>query len=236
MTSSVTRSRAEVCRSLEQIGLVPVVRTASPELALQAVDALLLAGIAVAEITLTVPNALAVIREAHERYGAKLLVGAGTVLSADDARAAVQAGASFVVSPGFDPDVVAAAHALDVPAIPGVLSPTEIMAALRAGADWLKIFPCSALGGAQYLRALRGPFPGLKLMPTGGITLSSVPEYIAAGATALGVGSELVDPKELEAGDLAGLRKRARMFGAAVRAARSTAGLNSSAANPLRGA
>jgi 2-dehydro-3-deoxyphosphogluconate aldolase/(4S)-4-hydroxy-2-oxoglutarate aldolase len=226
-----TRPRAEVCRILEQVGLVPVVRTASAELALQAVDALLLSGIAVAEITLTVPDAIGVIREVKERYGAKLIAGAGTVCNADEARAAVEAGASFVVSPGFDPEIVRAAHALDVPAIPGVLTPTEIMAAMRAGADWVKIFPCAAVGGAQYLRALRGPFPGLKLMPTGGITLTSVPEYIAAGATALGVGSELVDPKELEAGELNGLRKRARMFGAALRAARSTARTDSRAPN-----
>jgi 2-dehydro-3-deoxyphosphogluconate aldolase/(4S)-4-hydroxy-2-oxoglutarate aldolase len=218
------------------VGLVPVVRTASTELALQAEDAHLLAGIAVAEITLTIPDALSVIRAVTERHGAKLLVGAGTVQRADEAREAVAAGASFIVSPGFDPDVVHAAHALDVPAIPGVLTPTEIMAAVRAGADWVKIFPCAAVGGAQYVRALRGPFPKLKLMPTGGVTLASVPEYIAAGATALGVGSELVDPKELEAGELTGLRKRARMFGAAVRAARSTARSDSRAPNPSRGA
>jgi 2-dehydro-3-deoxyphosphogluconate aldolase/(4S)-4-hydroxy-2-oxoglutarate aldolase len=146
----------------------------------------------------------------------------------------VEAGASFVVSPGFDPEVVQAAHALDVPAIPGVLTPTEIMAAMRAGADWLKIFPCSAVGGAKYLRALRGPFPEPKLMPTGGVTLTSIPEYIAAGAAALGVGSELVDLKELELGELTSLRKRARMFGAALRAARLTGSSDSNALPPRR--
>src|SRR5262249_3899364 len=130
---------------------------------------------------------------------------------------------------GFDAESVHAAHALDVPVIPGVLTPTEIMAALRAGAEWVKIFPCSALGGASYLRALRGPFPKLKLMPTGGVSLANAPEYIAAGAAAVGVGSELVAEAELAAGQYATLRERALALAAAVRAARSKAPASNSA-------
>jgi 2-dehydro-3-deoxyphosphogluconate aldolase/(4S)-4-hydroxy-2-oxoglutarate aldolase len=190
---------------------------------LQAVEALVAGDLPVVEITLTIPDALAVMRAVTARFGDTVLVGAGTVTSAEQARAAVRAGARFIVSPGFDPEIVEAAHALDVPVMPGVLTPSEIMAASRAGADWLKIFPCSALGGPQYLRALRGPFPRLKLMPTGGVSLENASDYLAAGAVALGVGSELVDPQQLEVGRPASLTERARAFVTIVRALRSKA-------------
>lgn len=219
----MTRTRAEVCQQIEAIGVVPVIRATSARLALSAVDALVAGGLAVLEITLTVPDAIAVMREVAARFGQSALIGAGTVLSAADAERAVQAGARFIVSPGFDPEVVRAAHALDVPVMPGVLTPTEIMAATRAAADWVKIFPCSALGGPRYLRSLRGPFPGLPMMPTGGVNVDNAAEYIAAGAVAVGIGSELVDPKELEAGQYASLSARARALVTSVREARSKA-------------
>jgi 2-dehydro-3-deoxyphosphogluconate aldolase/(4S)-4-hydroxy-2-oxoglutarate aldolase len=214
-------TRAEVCRRIEEIGVVPVIRLSSARLVLHAVEALAAGGVPVVEITLTIPGASSVLREVATRFGGAVLIGAGTVTSPDEARASVQAGAQFIVSPGFGREVVEAAHALDVPVVPGVLTPTEIMAATRAGADWLKIFPCSALGGAKYLRALRGPFPQLKLLPTGGVSLETAADYIAAGAAALGVGSELVVEAELEAGDFSSLRDRAQAYAAAVRAARS---------------
>jgi 2-dehydro-3-deoxyphosphogluconate aldolase/(4S)-4-hydroxy-2-oxoglutarate aldolase len=215
--------RAEVCRRIEEIGVVPVVRLSSARSVLHAVEALVEGGITVVEITMTVPDAISVIREASTRFGDSVLVGAGTVLSPADAERAVQAGARFVVSPALDADVVRAANELDVPVMPGVLTPTEILAALRAGADWVKIFPCSAVGGARYLRALRGPFPELKMLPTGGVNLTTAAEYIAAGAVAVGIGSELLDPKELESGQYASLSARARSLVTSVRGARSKA-------------
>lgn len=214
-------TRAEICRRMQEVGIVPVVRVTAGRLALHAAEALVAAGIPVLEITLTVPDALSVIREVSARFAGSALVGAGTVTSAEQARAAIAAGAQFVVSPGFDARIVEAAHALDVPAMPGVLTPSEIMAATAASADWVKIFPCSALGGAKYLRSLRGPFPELRAMPTGGVTLATAAEYIAAGAVALGVGSELVDNAELSAGEYTRLRERALAFVTTVRGARS---------------
>lgn len=214
-------TRDEICQRVQQVGVVPVVRAGSARLVLHAVEALAAGGIPVAEITLTVPNALAAIAEVAVRFAGSVLVGAGTITSADQARAAIEAGARFIVSPGFDAAIVDAAHGAGVPAMPGVLTPSEIMAATRAGADWLKIFPCSALGGAAYLRSLRGPFPQLRAMPTGGVTLATAADYIAAGAVALGVGSELVDNAELAAGEYARLRERALAFATIVRGARS---------------
>ena len=216
-------TRTDICDRIEELGIVPVIRVGSARLAMHAVEALVLSGVSVVEITTTVPDAVAVIGAVAARFGGSVLIGAGTITSADQARRAVGAGAQFVVSPGFDAEVVEAAQALDVPVIPGVLTPTELMAATRAGADWVKVFPCSALGGPSYLRALRGPFPHVKMMPTGGVSLTTASEYIEAGAAALGVGSELVDSTLLEAGRYESLRERALTFVTIVRAARSKA-------------
>lgn len=214
-------NRGELLRGIEEIAVVPVIRLGDAQLVLRAVEALADGGIPVAEITFSVPDAAAVIRTLATHFGAHVLLGAGTVTRPEQARAAVQAGARFIVSPGLDPELVQIGHALGVPVIPGVLTPSEIMAALRAGADWVKIFPCSALGGARYLRALRAPFPELKMLPTGGVSLTTAAEYIAAGAVALGLGSELVAEAELAAGDSVSLRERARALVATVRAARA---------------
>lgn len=236
----MTGARDEVCARIERIGIVPVIRAGSARIAQLATETLLSAGIAVVEITLTVPNAMAAIRELSARFGDALLIGAGTVSSAVEARRAIDAGARFIVTPGFDAAIVEAAHALDTLAIPGVLTPTEIMAATRTGAAWVKIFPCSLLGGPTYLRALRGPFPRLRMMPTGGVNLGNVSAYIESGAVALGLGSELVNSAELEAGESVLLRERATALIAAVRSARANAG-NSAVAHvvsktPYRGA
>lgn len=216
-------TRAEVCRKIEEIGLVPVVRARSAELAIRAVEAVLAGGVPVFEITMTVPGAISVIETLSARFGERALIGAGTVLSAEDARACIEAGARFVVSPGFDPATVEAALAADVAAMPGALTPTEVIAAWKSGADMVKVFPCSVLGGAKYLKALRAPLPQVKLMPTGGVNLATVKEYIEAGAAALGVGGELVDERALDAGQDAVLGERASAFLAAVRAARGRA-------------
>jgi 2-dehydro-3-deoxyphosphogluconate aldolase/(4S)-4-hydroxy-2-oxoglutarate aldolase len=213
-------TRADVLRRIEEVGIVPVVRTATPELAARAAEAVMAGGVSIFEITMTVPNATAVIRALVERFGDRALVGAGTVLDAAGANACIDAGAAFVVSPGFDAGTVAAARARDTAVMPGALTPTEVITAWNAGADVVKIFPASAMGGAKYLKALRGPLPHVRLMPTGGVNASTAAEYIAAGAVALGVGSELVDPEALARGEDALLTERARALDAAVRAAR----------------
>ena len=213
-------TRAEVCRQIEAVGIVPVIRAPSPELAVQAAEAILAGGISVFEITMTVPDAPEVIRLLRARLGERALIGAGTVLDAKGALACIEAGAAFIVSPGFDAGTVALAHEAGIPAMPGALTPTEVITAWQAGADVVKIFPASALGGASYLRALKGPLPQVKLMPTGGVNLNTVRDFLAAGAVALGVGSELVDLAALLAGRADVLTQRASEFVAAVAAAR----------------
>ena len=213
-------TRAEVCKRIETVGIVPVIRAPSPELALLACEAILAGGISVFEITMTIPDAPAVIRALRSRLGDKALIGAGTVLDAANARACIEAGAEFIVSPGFDPATIAAAHEAGIAAMPGALTPTEVIAAWKAGADVVKIFPCSALGGASYLRALKGPLPQVKLMPTGGVNLNTAKDFLAAGAVALGVGSELVDIAAVNDGRSHVLSERASEFVAAVAAAR----------------
>jgi len=213
-------TRAEVCKRIETVGVVPVIRAPSPELALLACEAILAGGISVFEITMTVPDAPAVIRALRTRLGGRALVGAGTVLDAADARACIEAGAEFIVSPGFDPATIAAAHDAGIAAMPGALTPTEVIAAWKAGADIVKIFPASALGGASYLKALKGPLPQVKLMPTGGVNVNTAKDFLAAGAVALGVGSELVDIAAVKDGRAHVLTERAKEFVAAVAAAR----------------
>ncbi|HKO50438.1 MAG TPA: bifunctional 4-hydroxy-2-oxoglutarate aldolase/2-dehydro-3-deoxy-phosphogluconate aldolase [Polyangiaceae bacterium] len=213
-------TRAEVCKRIEAVGIVPVIRAPTPELALLACEAILAGGISVFEITMTIPDAPAVIRALRTRLGAKALIGAGTVLDAADARACIEAGAEFVVSPGFDAATIAAAHEAGIAAMPGALTPTEVIAAWKAGADVVKIFPCSALGGASYLRALKGPLPQVKLMPTGGVNINTAKDFLAAGAVALGVGSELVDIAAVKDDRAHVLTERAREFVTAVAAAR----------------
>jgi 2-dehydro-3-deoxyphosphogluconate aldolase/(4S)-4-hydroxy-2-oxoglutarate aldolase len=215
------RDRAEVRAAVELVGLVPVVRAPSAALAVRAVDALLAGGVSVFEITMTVPGAVGVIEQLVSRFGDRVVVGAGTVLSVADARACIRAGASFVVSPGLDLAVVEEVKSHGVCVMPGALTPTEVITAWKAGADMVKIFPCSALGGPRYLKALRGPLPDVKFLPTGGVTAATAGDYIAAGASALGVGSELVDIAALEAGQDAFVAARARELVAAVEIARA---------------
>ena len=215
-------TRRETCRLIEELGVVAVVRAPSPEIAIRAVDALLRGGLSIFEITMTVPNARAVIRSLTARFKDAAVIGAGTVLSAEEARMCVDdAGAQFIVSPGLDLGTIDAAHALDVAVVPGALTPTEVITASKAGADMVKIFPCSAVGGAKYLKALKGPLPHVKLMPTGGISLSNAHEFIAAGAAAIGIGSELVDIAALSEGRDVELSARACELVKAVAAARS---------------
>jgi 2-dehydro-3-deoxyphosphogluconate aldolase / (4S)-4-hydroxy-2-oxoglutarate aldolase len=206
---------------IRDVGVIPVIRCDSSDVAVRVAETLADAHLPVAEITMTVPNAVAAISKlTRGDRSARILVGAGTVLTVDAARAALDAGAQFIVTPGLLPDVVDVVKRAGVAALPGALTPTEILAAVRAGGDVIKIFPVQAVGGAAYIRSLRGPFPDLPLVPTGGVDLKNAGDFIRAGATAIGVGSELVSRDDLKRGDYASIGARAEQYVAAVAAAR----------------
>jgi len=217
---SETVTVADTLRRIEQIGIVPVVRAGSFDEARRAVDAIHAGGIPIIEITMTVPGAPAMIREIVQQYGEKVLTGAGTVVNAAQAEMCLDAGAEFLVSPGLSVPVLRAAAARGKLAIPGVLTPSEIMRALEEGINLLKIFPCGSVGGAKYLKSLRGPFPDCSFIPTGGVSLNNAAEYISAGAFALGVGAELVDLAALRRNDSKKIADAAKALMEAVRDAR----------------
>ena len=197
-------------------GLIAVVRASDPAGLLDVVGALADGGVTVAEVTFTVPNAIDVIREAKRTLGHRVLLGAGTVLDAETGRAALLAGADFLVSPVVAIDVVKLARRYDKVVMAGAFTPTEILAAWEAGSDIVKVFPAEVLGPA-FFRAVRGPLPQVKLMPTGGVDLTTAAKFLDAGAVCLGVGSQLIDPKLVAAKDFAGLTKLARQYADVVR-------------------
>ncbi|MGB2669047.1 MAG: bifunctional 4-hydroxy-2-oxoglutarate aldolase/2-dehydro-3-deoxy-phosphogluconate aldolase [Candidatus Acidiferrum sp.] len=178
---------------IHEIGIVPVIRAANLDEARRAVEAICTGGIPVIEITMTVPNAPAMIQELVKHYGTSVLTGAGTVTTAKQAEICLDAGAQFLVSPGLSVPVLQTAAARGILAIPGALTPTEVMAALEAGAQLIKIFPCGSAGGPKHIKALKAPFPETRLIPTGGVNVHNAAEYLAAGSFALGVGADLVD-------------------------------------------
>jgi 2-dehydro-3-deoxyphosphogluconate aldolase/(4S)-4-hydroxy-2-oxoglutarate aldolase len=185
---------------LERVGIIPVLRARNARQAHAVVQAMLAGGVSVVEVTMTVPGAVDLLKELRNEYGAKLLLGSGTVTTADQAEATIEAGAEFVVSPSFHPDVIAVTKAHRKLSIPGALTPTEVITAWNAGADYVKVFPCSAMGGASYLKSLLAPFPHLKLIPTGGVTHHTAASFLEAGARALGVGSDLVNLTAIDQG------------------------------------
>lgn len=203
-----------------EIGVVPVVRAASPEEARMAADAVCEGGIPIVEITMTVPGAVGVIKELRRGGRSDVLVGAGTVLNADAARLCIDYGAQFLVSPGFHLQTVELAKREAILMIAGALTPTEIMAAWEAGSDFVKVFPCGQVGGAKYIKALKGPFPQIPLVPTGGVNLDTAGAFIKAGAAALGVGGELVQADALRNSNSEIIVENARKLVAAVRLAR----------------
>jgi 2-dehydro-3-deoxyphosphogluconate aldolase/(4S)-4-hydroxy-2-oxoglutarate aldolase len=211
----------EVIRRIEEIGIVPVVRAATVDEATRAVEAICAGGIPVVEITMTVPNAISVIREVAQQYGSKVLIGAGTVTTAEQAESCLRAGAEFLVSPGLAPPVLSVAKASARLAIPGALTPTELMNAHDHGARLVKIFPCGNVGGPKYLRSLKAPFPNASLIPTGGVNAANAADFIAAGAFALGVGADLVDAAALRDGNLEKVTSAARELVEAVASARA---------------
>lgn len=197
---------------IERVGLIPVLRARSAAQAHAVVRALIAGGVTVVEVTMTVPGAIDLLAELKSEYGAKVLLGSGTVTTAKEAEATIAAGAEFVVSPSFHPDVVTATQALGKLSIPGALTPTEIVTSWRAGADYVKVFPCSAMGGASYLQSVLAPFPHLKLIPTGGVTQQSAASFLRAGARALGVGGDLVNLAAIEAGTPELITESARAY------------------------
>jgi 2-dehydro-3-deoxyphosphogluconate aldolase/(4S)-4-hydroxy-2-oxoglutarate aldolase len=190
----------EVQQRLEAAGIIPVLRARSAKEAMGAVEAMVAGGITVVEVTMTVPGAIDVLRELKRSYGDKLLLGSGTVTDGAECVATIEAGAEFVVSPSLHMDVVAETKARDKVSLPGALTPTEVITAWRAGADFVKVFPCSAMGGASYLKSLKAPFPFLRLVPTGGVSLQTAASFLEAGASALGVGVDLVNVSSLAEG------------------------------------
>src|SRR6185436_17752739 len=191
------RSRSEIISLLTRPGIIAVVRTDNPAQVPAICEALLAGGVVAHEITFTVPNALEAIREASRRFGSKALIGAGTVLNGEACRAAIAAGAEFVVSPITKAEIAQAAHAADKAVMLGAYTPTEAQAAYEAGADFIKIFPADKLG-PSYIKALRAPLPHLRIVPTGGVDLNNVREFFKAGCVAVGAGSSLVSPEILE--------------------------------------
>jgi len=209
-----------VIEQIRAIGIIPVVRAQSAAEALAAVDAICAGGIPVLEITMTVPGAVQIINELAKRLGDDALIGAGTVLDAETARQCIDAGARFIVSPSLDVPTIEACRTLRVPVFPGAMTPTEVVTAWKAGAAAVKVFPANAVGGAAYLKSLKAPLPQIELVPTGGVSLKNIAEYIAAGALAVGVGADLVDLAAVRNGDAASITAKAREYVAAVNAAR----------------
>lgn len=219
------RSATETTATLREIGIIPVLRCESADIAVRVANALIEAGLGAIEVTMTVPHALdAIASLARRARRSRVVIGAGTVVDATIARRAVDAGAEFIVSPGLVAEVVHAAKDARVALLPGALTPTEILAASRAGGDLIKVFPAQAVGGAAYIKALRGPFPDLPLVPTGGVNLENIAEFFRAGATAVGVGSELVSRDLLARLDWHALAERATLFLAQVSIGRGKGG------------
>jgi 2-dehydro-3-deoxyphosphogluconate aldolase/(4S)-4-hydroxy-2-oxoglutarate aldolase len=184
--------KLQTLRRIREVGLIPVLRARKQEDAIAIAHAIREGGVPILEITMTVPGALEVIRELAATFGNQVLIGAGTVLDPETARACILAGAEFIVSPALKISTIEICHRYAVPIFPGALTPTEVLTAWEAGADAVKVFPCGAMGGAQYLKSLKAPLPQIEMIPTGGVSLSTAAEFFAAGAFALGVGADLI--------------------------------------------
>ena len=216
------RQKQELLAALREGGIVPVIRADSADTALRIVDALVAGGIRTLEITMTVPDAIGAIKAVADRFGSSVLLGAGTVTSRALAEGSLDAGAEFLVTPCVVPDVIAVAKERGVAVLPGAMTPTEVFTAWSSGGDIIKIFPASNVGGASYLKALKGPFPQIPLCPTGGVNLQTIGEFVKAGAAAVGVGGELVSKAAIDAGDYGKITELAKQYVSALSAARGT--------------
>jgi 2-dehydro-3-deoxyphosphogluconate aldolase/(4S)-4-hydroxy-2-oxoglutarate aldolase len=211
----------EILAFITEVGIVPVVRTSSAEGAIQAVEAIYAGGVRAAEITMTVPGAIHALEKVADRFGGKIVLGAGTVLDPETARACMLAGAEFFVTPSLRLSTIEMAKRYSKVICPGALTPTEVLTAWEAGADAVKIFPCGNVGGPKYIKALKGPFPQIEMIPTGGVNLETTGEFLKAGACAVAVGGELVDAKSVKEGRFDIIENRAHQYLAAIAKARS---------------
>ena len=211
----------EILAFITEVGIVPIVRTSSAETAIQAVEAIYAGGIRAAEITMTVPGAIHALEKVADRFGGKIVLGAGTVLDPETARACMLAGAEFFVTPSLRLSTIEMAKRYSKVICPGALTPTEVLTAWEAGADVVKIFPCGNVGGPKYIKALKGPFPQIEMIPTGGVNLETTGDFLKAGACAVAVGGELVDAKTIKEGRFDIIENRARQYLAAIAKARS---------------
>jgi 2-dehydro-3-deoxyphosphogluconate aldolase/(4S)-4-hydroxy-2-oxoglutarate aldolase len=215
-------TKDQVRQIILDIGIIPVVRANSAELAMQAARAVADGGIPVAEMTMTVPGAVEAIAKLKAAIGDRVLIGAGTVLDSETAARCIEAGAEFIVSPGFDRDTVEFVKDKGVLMMAGALTPTEVITAWKAGSDFVKIFPCGSVGGASHIKALKAALPQIPMVPTGGCNTSTAAQFLAAGASALGIGGELVSATAMAAGDWATITASARELVDVVKAARAT--------------
>lgn len=212
-------TREEVWQYILEVGIVPVVRAPSPELAIAVARAVCAGGIPIVEVTMTVPGAISVIEELTRTMDGEMLVGAGTVLGAETAARCIDAGAEFLVSPGFDVETVKLANFQEKLIMAGALTPTEIITAWKAGSDFVKVFPCGNVGGPSYIRAIKGALPHIPVVPTGGVNLETAAEFLCAGASALGIGGELISTAALKSGNMIAITQAARQYVAIVREA-----------------
>jgi 2-dehydro-3-deoxyphosphogluconate aldolase/(4S)-4-hydroxy-2-oxoglutarate aldolase len=215
-------TKEECKRRIVEIGIVPVIRASTPQMARQAAEAVLAGGVPIVEITMTVPGAIEVIAQLASSLGRELLIGAGTVLDAQSAQRCLDAGAEFIVSPGFDLETVQFAKKSNKLMMAGALTPTEVITAWKSGSDFVKIFPCGTVGGAKYIKALKAPLPQVPMVPTGGVNLNTAADFIQAGAEALGIGGELISAAALKSGNTKEITDAARQYVAIVKEARQT--------------
>ena len=214
-------TKEQILSFITEIGIVPVVRTSSAEGAIRSIDAIYEGGIRAAEITMTVPGAIRALEKCADTFGDRLVLGAGTVLDAETARACMLAGAEFFVSPSLKMATIEMAKRYSKVVMPGALTPTEVLTAWEAGADIVKVFPCGNVGGPKYIKALRAPFPHIEMIPTGGVNLETAGEFLKAGACAVAVGGELVDAKSVKEGKFEVIAERARQYLAVIARARA---------------
>jgi len=212
--------KESILKKIERIGVVPVIRSESPDNVIRAVEALVEGGIPVAEITMTVPDAVKVTRRCAAHFGDRITLGVGSVTHADMCAEVIDAGCVFVVTPVFVPAVIDACNRRGVCVVAGALTPTEIFMAWEAGADVIKVFPAKVMGGAAYLRMVHEPLPHIPLMPTGGVTIETLADYFRAGVKFVGAGGDLVSKETIDTGKTRSITDRARQYIAAIRAAR----------------
>lgn len=212
---------SEIVSRIKEIAIVPIVRTSSAEMAISAVEAIYEGGIPCVEITMTVEGAVKALEAVADRYGDRILLGAGTVLDPETARICMLAGAQFFVTPSLNTKTIETAKRYSKPIFPGALTPTEILTAWETGADGVKVFPCSAMGGAKYIKAVKAPFPQIELVPTGGVNLETIQEFLEAGSSAVGVGGELVDAKSCAERNYRAITERAHRYREAVNSVRN---------------